>query len=120
MALIDSDRRKRGRQATGCDSAGNISGDLQMLLTTKKWVTQSQRHNTEPSTKRCVHYSFFFLLPPSSLSTCAGMILNIKSKVKQQHKKEKKKREDLEAVFFFVFFFKWQVLRKLFLEKGRK
>lgn len=64
MALIDSDRRKRGGQATGCDSAGNISRDLQMLLTTKKWVTQSQRHNTEPSTKRCVDHSLFILFPP--------------------------------------------------------
>lgn len=81
-----------------------------MLLTTKKWVTQSQSHKTEPSMNHIwiIYYSHF--LP--SLLNSSGLILKIRSKVMQREKR--KRREDFRTVF------KWRVLRKAFLRDGEK
>lgn len=98
-------------QATGCYSTVNISRDLQMLLTTEKWVTQSQRHKTEPSMNHVwvIYYSLF----PPSLFTCSGLIL--KKKKKKKFKGERRERgEDFRTIF------KWRVLRKAFLRDREK
>ncbi len=80
-----------------------------MLLTTKKWVTQSQTHKTEPSMNHIwiIFYSRF----PLFLFNSSGLILKIRSKVMQR---ERKRGEDFRTIF------KWPVLRKAFLRDGEK
>ena len=55
-------------EATGCYSTVNTSRDLKMLLTTNKWVSQSQRPTKEPSMTH-VQIICYSLFPTSVIYT---------------------------------------------------
>lgn len=81
-AKIDSVSREGGRM---CSSANRR--DLQMLLTTEKWVTQSQRHKTEPSVNHM--YIIYYSLFPLSLFNSSRLRVKTRSKVMPREKEGK-------------------------------